>query len=323
IESSGFTDYPITIGAGTAFPLDGILSIPDDATGPVPAAIIVHGSGPSDMDGTMPGAGNTIYLEIAEFLAANGVAVIRYDKRTFTHGLQMMEELGSSLTVWEESIEDALFAAELLRADPRIDADRIYIIGHSLGGILAPRIYAADGDFAGLVLMGASPRPLLEVIVEQMRASIASAIEMGLVEEADMTDMRADMDVLEDLLDTLPDMPQEEARELQLPMTGAFAYYFQDLMIHSFARYAADITVPVLVMQGGRDFQVPTDPDFALLQELFAGRDDVTFLLFADLNHSFIPSTATNFVEHASSVMEAGHVYTPALQDMIDWILSR
>ena len=148
IQHEGFTDYPIIIGEGTDFPLAGLLSMPNNAAGTVPAVVIVAGSGPHDMDASTVGSP---YRDIAEFLAANGIAVIRYDKRTFTHGERMVQELGGSMTVWEESVEDAILAAELLRADSRIDENRVYIIGHSLGGMLAPRIHVAGGDFAGLI----------------------------------------------------------------------------------------------------------------------------------------------------------------------------
>jgi len=297
--------------------------MPDEVTGQVPAVVIVHGSGASDKNGTIPGSGNTPYRDIAEFLAENGIAVLRHDKRTFTHGLQMEQEFGSSLTVWEESIEDALFATELLRADPRIDSDRIYIIGHSLGGILAPRIHAEGGDFAGLILMGATPRPLLELLIEQTRASIFTAIELGLVEESDMEELIDEVYQLEELLEQITDMSEVEARETAVPMLGGSikAYYFKDMMVHAFDSYALNITVPVLVMQGGRDFQILADTDFVHMQEVFAGQNNVTFRLYEDLNHSFMASTATNYIEHAESIMTPGHVYTPALQDIVDWIL--
>ena len=324
-QRDGFVDYPVVIGEGTLFPLMGILSMPDDVTEQVPAVVIVHGSGASNMDGAIPGSANAPYSEIAEFLAANGIAAIRYDKRTFTHASQMVQELGGDLTVWEESIEDALFATEILRADSRIDSDRIYIIGHSLGGVLAPRIHAEGGGFAGLILMGATPRPLLELLIEQTSASIYTAIDLGLVEEADMADMLDEVDQLAELLDRIIDISDEEAKETVVPMLGGntMAYYFKDMMVRSFESYVQDITVPVLVMQGGRDFQILADVDFALMQEVFAGRDDVVFRLYDDLNHSFMPSTADNFIEHAESIMLPGHVYIPVLQDIVDWILKR
>ena len=316
VENIGFTDYPIVIGAGTDWPLDGMLSMPDNAEGQVPAVVLVHGTGPQDMDSTMfeirP------FRDIAEYLAANGIAVIRYNKRTFTHGTRLPQ----SFTVWEETIEDAILAAEILRADPRIDENRVFIIGHSMGGMLAPRIHAEGGDFTGLILMAATPRHILELVIEQTRDSIFTAIELGLAEEADLVDMIAEVDQLEDLFGKLTAMSDDVAREMPVPMLGATAYYLKDMAIHPFVDYIQGLTVPVLVMQPGSDFQIRADLDFVLLQELFAGQDEVTFLLYEDLNHSFIPTTATNFIEHAAGMMEPGHVYIPVLQDIVDWILN-
>ena len=144
----------VTVGAGTPWALDGRLTLPFEAStdNPVPAVVLVHGSGPSDMNGTS--YGERVLFDIADYLSANGVAVIRYDKRTFTHGEKMAREFGGSLTVWEETVEDAILAAELLRADSRIG--KVYMLGHSLGGSLAPRIHASGGDFDGLILFAGS-----------------------------------------------------------------------------------------------------------------------------------------------------------------------
>ena len=321
-QRDGFTEYPVVLGEGTAFPLDATLAMPDDASSPVPAVVIVAGSGAHNMDGAI--FGNTPYRDIAHFLAANGIAVIRHDRRLYVHPAEAMETFGASLTVREEIIEDSLLAVEVLRADPRIDSDRIYIIGHSLGGMLAPRIHVEGGDFAGLILMAGSPRDLLGVAIEQMRASISTAIDAGLATEADLAEMIAEVDLLAELMDSIADMSAEEARETILPLMGVPAYYFQDLTAEAFAHYAAEVDVPILVMQPARDFQVLADVDFVLLQEIFAGRSDVTFLLYADLNHLFVPTTATNFTEHGMGIMESpGRMYAPVLQDIVDWILGR
>jgi len=328
IEFTGFTDYPIIIGEGTDWALDGMLSIPDDTSVPVPAVVIVAGSGAHDMDPTtLP---TPVYREIAHFLAENGIAVIRHDKRTHTHGLQMAEELGDSLTVWEEAIEDAILAAELLRADPHIDSDRVYIIGHSLGAILAPRIHENGGDFAGLIMMAGSPRCLLQIAAEQNAANVAdqiesgmieAAIEAGQIEEAEVEAHLATVQALQELAATILDFSAEEAKDIIVPLFNNSLYYWRDLSANSFAHYIQNITVPMLVMQPERDFQITVDADFVAMQELLADRDNVTFRLYEDLNHLFAPSTATNFIEHAASVMEAGHVDRTVLQDIVDWIL--
>ena len=125
----------IIVGKDTKYPLSGLLTLPDQGE-KLPAVVFVHGSGSSNMDEKVMKL--TPFRDLAEGLAAHGIASIRYDKRSFAHGLKMVRE--KNITVREETIEDAILAANLLRRDPRIDPDKIFIIGHSMGGMLAPRI---------------------------------------------------------------------------------------------------------------------------------------------------------------------------------------
>ena len=121
----------IIIGKNTKYPLKGILTLPDNAAKPVPAVVFVHGSGSSNKDEKVGRL--TPFRDLAEGLAARGIASVRYDKRSFTHGFKMVLSK-TPITVKEETIEDAVLAAELLRQDPRIDPENIFIIGHSMGG---------------------------------------------------------------------------------------------------------------------------------------------------------------------------------------------
>jgi hypothetical protein len=158
------TEYEVTLGS--KWPVGGTLSIPAGASerNPVPAVILVHGSGASDRDSTLFGV-NRPFLDIAEHLSANGIAVLRYDKATYIHGFEMGATYGAAFTVWEETIETALYAAELLRSDPRIG--KVYIAGLSLGGMLAPRIHAEGGNFDGFILMAGSPRTMMDISLDQ------------------------------------------------------------------------------------------------------------------------------------------------------------
>ena len=110
----------IVVGEGTEYPLKGLLTLPDRVEGQVPAAVLVHGSGASNMDEKVYKL--TPFKDLAEGLAERGIASIRYDKRTFVYGRKMRK---GTVTVREETIEDAVRAAELLRRDPRVDPDRI------------------------------------------------------------------------------------------------------------------------------------------------------------------------------------------------------
>ena len=129
----------IILNEGTKYPLKGILTLPD-GEGKFPAVVFVHGSGSSNMDEKVQKL--TPFKDLAEGLAAHGIASLRYDKRSFTHGFKMITEL---ITVKEETIEDAVAAAELLRRDDRIDGEKIFIAGHSMGAMLAPRIEGCGG----------------------------------------------------------------------------------------------------------------------------------------------------------------------------------
>ena len=162
----------ITVGAGGKYPLKGLLTLPDDTATPVPAVVLVHGSGSSNMDEKVGKL--TPFRDLAEGLARHGIAAIRYDKRSYAHGLKMVLSKGNPITVKEETIDDAILAAELLRSDRRIDPEKIFIIGHSMGAMLAPRIDAEGGNFAGLILLAGSPRKLEEIMADQVAESLAS-----------------------------------------------------------------------------------------------------------------------------------------------------
>jgi len=317
-EGQAYFSEPVIIGEGGEWPLDGVLTMPREARArnPVPAVVLVHGSGPADMDSNV--FGNRPFFDIASHLSANGVAVIRYNKRTYTHAMRMIETLGASLTVWEETIEDAILAAELLRADPRINPNRVYMLGLSMGGMLAPNIHESGGNFAGLILMAGTPRLLGEIIIEQFETGIELAMEAGPEKDAQM----AQLYLLEELLLAIPYMSAAEAKATQV--MGSSAYYFLDFASRSFTDYIRKTSVPILVMQGERDFQVRADKDFVLMKELLEGRDNVTFRLYENLNHLFMQTTATNFIEHAEEITQTpGRVDARVLRDIVEWISAR
>ncbi|MCL2004140.1 MAG: alpha/beta fold hydrolase [Oscillospiraceae bacterium] len=308
----GYTEFPIILGEGTEYPLRGMLTVPDGVSGKVPGVVLVHGSGPQDMDETV--FENKPFLEIAEYLSANGFAVIRYDKRTYTHGAKMLQELGGSLSVWEETIEDAILATEMLKADSRIDRDRVFILGHSLGGMLAPRIHAMGGDYAGLILFAGSPRSLLEIIADQQRMAVLETLEGEALEAA----LEA-FELADEQIAAIVNMPDDEAKATT-DASGASVYYWKDLHTHSAADYIEDITAPILVMHAGNDMQVFADKDFAGYQELLAGRDNVTFKLYEGLNHLFMPSDITRRVDILDEYAVKANIDGQVLRDIAEWL---
>ena len=303
----------IIVGKGTEWELPGILTLPKDVDGKVPAVVLVHGSGPKDMDEKI--YDNKPFLEIAEYLTSHGIAVIRYDKRTLTHGAKMVQQLGGSLTMYEETIEDALLATEILKSDSRIDENRVYILGHSLGGSLAPRIHASGGNYAGLILLAGTPRSLLEVIGDQQ---IMYAKETMEGEELEAILSTADASI-EQQISAIINMSDDDAKAV-IDASGTSLYYFKDNLINSAESYIKDITVPFLVMQAGNDFQVYADKDFEIYKELLADRSNVIFKLYDGLNHFFMPSTVTRSIDIQDEYKIKANIDKQVLQDIADWI---
>ena len=306
----------IMVGKGTEWSLLGELTLPKDYEGKMPAVVLVHGSGPSDMDETI--FDNKPFLDIANELSFNGIAVIRYNKRTFVHAKEMLDALGGELTVYEETIEDAILAAEMLKADPRIDENRVFIIGHSMGGMLAPRIHAEGGNFAGIISLAGSPRSINDIIYDQQIAYV-DAMEEGEEKENYLSQVM-DKEAFDEAIAEILNLPDDEAKTNMVWSNSTSAYYYKDWEKISVADYVKNINIPFLIMQGSADFQVSIDKDFAAWQELFAGRSNAVFKLYDNLNHYFMQSAGRTIMDFQEEYKIKGNVDAQVLIDMADWI---
>src|SRR5262249_23144105 len=131
--------------------------------GPFPAVVLVHGSGPNDRDETI--LGNKPFRDLAGGLASQGIAVLRYEKRTRAHAAKLAVK---TPTLDEEVTDDAVAAGKLLRRTKDVDPKRVFVLGHSLGATMAPRIGERDPDIAGLIVLAGATRPLEDLILEQV-----------------------------------------------------------------------------------------------------------------------------------------------------------
>jgi len=297
----------ITVGEGSEWELSGVLSLPANAKGKIPAVVLVHGSGPQDMDSTI--YANKPFKDIAEYLASRGIAVLRYNKRTFTHPAKIMENF-QDFTVKEETVDDAILAANILRNDSRINSEKIFLIGHSLGGMVAPRIDAEGGNFAGIIIFAGSPRRFADIWHDQALDAIA------LLSDSDKIIGQAQIAEIMGYFDMFADMTDEEAKQgILLNATG---YYWKDLDSYPSNEYLVKTDKPVLIMQGGKDFQVLAEKDFAQYQTLLSGKANVTFKLYPELSHLFITSTTGTIDEYAIG----GHVDFVVLDDIVNWIMA-
>ena len=298
----------IILGQNTRFPLKGILTLPD-GPGPFPGVVLVHGSGSSNMDEKVGKL--TPFRDLAEGLAQRGIASVRYDKRSYAHGLKMVLDKKNPITVREETIDDALLAAQLLRADRRIRS--VFLLGHSMGAMLAPRIACSGGDFRGLILLAGTPRRLEEVLLEQTEEALAGL--KGLARKLG----QKQLDQLRRTFAGLYDLTDGEARAKKVG-GGTTLYYFKEMGQPTVADWLAKTQKPMLIMQGEKDFQVKAHVDFALYRELLRDRENVTFRLYPGLNHAFVTARFDSIAQAKKEFTPERHIGPEVLDDIADWI---
>lgn len=299
----------IIIGKDTKYPLKGMLTLPSGAERPVPAVVLVHGSGASNMDEKVGKL--TPFKDLADGLAESGIASVRYDKRTFAHAFKLLRE--KDITVKTETIEDAILATEMLKNDPRIDRENVFIIGHSMGAMLAPRIDDKGGNYKGLIMMAGSPRKLEEIMIDQMEDLVRSS--KGLVQKI----MKKQHAKFSAMFDGMYDLSDDDAKRKRIG-GGATLYYFKEMGEHSAPEYLSKTKKPMLFMQGEKDFQATVERDFNAYKQLLSDRDNVEFRLYDNLNHAFVPSVHGNIMLAKQEYGVEQHIGEVVISDIADWI---
>jgi dienelactone hydrolase len=299
-DPRAFQEKSVTVGS--EWPLPGILSLPR-GDGSVPAVVLVHGSGAHDGDESI--GPNKPFRDLAFGLASRGIAVLRYAKRNWVHGPRLARAK-PELTVRDETIEDALLAVALLRKTPRIDASRIFVLGHSLGAYLAPRIGAGDPKIAGFILLAGNTRPI-EVLLPAQAEYILTVQKAPAEEKAKRLEaLRAEIARMQD-----PALTPQTPGLLGMPGS-----YWIDLRGYDPAQAAKALGRPLLILQGGRDYQV-TIEDFAGWKKTLAGVEKVELRLYPALNHLFLegvgPSTPAEYER-------AGNIPVQVIDDIAGWI---
>ena len=299
--AADFTEHGFTLGEGGDMPLPGTLAMPA-GEGPFPAVVLVHGSGPNDRDGSI--GPNHPLRDIAHGLAARGIAVLRYEKRTKLY--PVAAAFDPEFGVDEESTSDAVEAVAALRATPGIDPDRVFVFGHSLGAMLAPRIVARADGAAGGIMYAASPRTMLDLLPEQVE-------RMGELRGADPAATAASLEAINGAIARLRAGADAAGVERVL---GASAGYFRSTEALDPVVEARAIAQPLLILHGGLDVQVP-DSDWEAWQAAFAGDPRVALRRYPELGHLGIrtdPGSPLAAYEVPGSVDEA------LLDDVAAWI---
>ena len=228
---------------------------------------------------------NKPFRDLAYGLAGKGIAVYRYDKRTYVYGTELAAD--TTLTLDDETVDDAASAFALLKGQDMIDASRIFVLGHSLGGQALPRINGAITDAgdtaAGYIFFAAPARKLTELMREQYDFIYSLTPELSEEQQAQKAEIYADLDKLQDVSALADDAA----------VIGAYGTYWKDLVAYDQLKMAADITQPCLVLQGEEDYQVTLE-DYNLWKYTYESAGNWEFKTYPGLTHLFMPGVKAN-----------------------------
>lgn len=300
VDESAFSEMDCNVGE---YKLPGKVTMPA-GEGPFPAVVLVHGSGPNDMDETL--WETKVFRDLSWGLSSNGVAALRYDKRTKER--PDLFEPSMRFTVFDEVVEDGVAGVDLISSMEGVDPCKVFVLGHSLGGMMAPRIASLDERVAGIIIMAGDAGHLEDAFLEQIEYLINLD---GKVEEKEAA-------LLVETKETAKKIKELDIEDGE-HVLGAGREYWEDLETYDQMEVAASLNIPMLVLQGERDYQV-TIEDFEQWMHALSDIEDVTFKSYPDLNHLMISGKGPSVPQEYTM---PGHLEGNLLYDIISWIASR
>ncbi len=278
--------------------------------GPFPGVVLIPGSGPENLNEQVSHGPEEPFRDLADGLASSGIVVLRYDKPTYANPSAFEGAAHvARVTPFVTDIQDAQAAAVWLSHNPDVKPGRVFLLGHSLGGAMAPLVARRVRAVEGLILLAAPARPLASYLVPQERylAGLHGPLAPG--ETQQLRQLAGQ--VKRALSPTLTAQVPNTALPFDLP-----AGYWQFYQHYSATRTAASLHLPMLLLQGGRDYQVPPS-DLRLWQTALVHHQRVTFHLFPGLDHLFVPVTGPST---PADYLRPGHVSPEVIHGIASWI---
>jgi fermentation-respiration switch protein FrsA (DUF1100 family) len=299
-DTSAIIERPIVVKTGN-YILSGILTLPKKGEH-FPIAVLVHGSGPHDRDETVNP--NKPFKDLALGLAAKGIATLRYDKRTFAYGAKSASD-PKKITLKEETVDDAVSALVMAQQIKEIDPKKIYLLGHSLGAVAAPRIAKETPFIAGIIFMAGNARPFEDVILEQMNYVVPMQLPK---KQADSL-----IDLTTKQTAKIKHGDFSDSTGIRLPL-GLSAMYWKDIKSYDQVAAAKSLAMPMLFLQGEKDYQV-TMKDFNLWKSALSGKKNAQFISYPGFYHLFMPGEGK-----PQDYEKPGNISEQVIADIAKWI---
>lgn len=307
VKTEQFYEIKIPVNSGN-YATEGVLSIPK-AKEKVPVVIIVHGSGTIDKDCSI--GPNKIYKDLAWGLAAKGIAVFRYDKRTFLHLQQMLADDKSGkqpFDVSNEYLADIKKILSSLKKRKEIDPKQMYILGHSEGGYLIPLFNQQFKHLAGFISMAGTLRQIPELAMEQMAYLKPDSLDSKAEQQIALLTRMASNSLAENINKATPN------DSVLAPFTTNYWLYLKG---YQPPQLALKINVPLLVLQGERDYQVKMK-DFNLWKSTFNNKTTVAYKSYPALNHLFLEGEGPS---KPAEYNTPSNVPEYVIDDIVGWLI--
>ena len=305
--------------------LAGTLTLPQ-GKGPFPAVVLVHGSGPNDRDETI--FDHKIFLVLADHLSKQGIAVLRYDKR----GIAASKGDYKSATSFDFA-DDAQAAVNYLRTRPEIKQDKVGMIGHSEGGMVAPIVAAKDPKLAFIVLMAGSGVRSDVLMLEQRRlVGLANGESQADSEKAlkvnreayAIINSGADDKTISERLKAHVDQAEKNG-DLAKSVVAGYLSILESPWFRAFIKYdpapaLAKVTQATLALNGDLDLQIPAKMNLDGIRASMKENKKLVIKELPKLNHLFQTATTGSPNEYGKIEETLSPV---ALEAMSGWILQQ
>ena len=305
-SSDNWHEIALSVGQ-SKYPLEAALTLPNNVE-KAPVVILVSGSGANDLNETIGAAENAPLKDIAHGLADQGIASLRFDKHTYDYGAVGFPE---NVTIYDEYLYDVNAIIKQVSQRDDVDVNRIYVLGHSQGGMLVPMIANENPEVKSIISMAGTLRDLEDITYDQ---SVMMINQMNLSD----ADKEAAIAILTQQLQEIKNIQEGDTATY----LGQPASYWYSMNSVDRAAMAKALEIPMLILQGADDFQVYADVDYVLWQETLADKDNVTYHLYDGLNHTFMESDSQKDVIDTTVYDAPANVDQRVIDDIASWINS-